>query len=553
MRSTSQATGSETVLEDGKPIVTTSDLQGRLTYANATFIDASGYAAEALEGRLQNTLYHTDMPPEVDADMWRTVLSGEPWRGLVKYRRDDGGYFWCIANVTPVIEKGKTTGFMSVCTKPKREQIQEAEQLYRTVKGGNPDGIRIVRGAAAARGWRKVANALRDITLAQRLALYFGGVALLALSMAAHAVLPYADSALHVQALLLVALALYGWRSLHRAVVAPIQASINAARILAGGDLTTRMAVDRHDELGQLQAFVRQLNLNLASILVDIRSNFTLTRATTTQVRTANVNLSERTEAQAANLQQTTANMGQITDTVGQTADNVNTASGVASEATALAERTGVAVAQVVAAMNDISQSSRQIVDIISLIDGIAFQTNILSLNAAVEAARAGESGRGFAVVASEVRNLAQRSAAAAKEIKSLIDTSAGKIEIGAGMAGAAGQDMDAVIEAIGRVASIMGEISGSTREQSSGVSQVKDAIMQLDEVTRQNAQMVEEASAATGVLDVQAQAMAKALAVFKLPPQAGAQGKPHATLVPATPGKSLPQARVGQPLARRA
>eukprot|EP01034_Spumella_vulgaris_P008852 gene8852-11251_t len=238
------------------------------------------------------------MPQEVDADMWRTVLSGEPWRGLVKYGRKDGGYFWCIANVTPVIEKGAATGFMSVCTKPKREQIQDAEQLYRSVKGGNPDGISIVRGAAAARGWRKVANALRDITLAQRLALCFGGMTLLALAMAAHAVLPYGERALHLQALLMAVLALYGWRNLHLAIVAPVQASINATRILAGGDLTTRMAVDRHDELGQLQAFIRQLNLNLASILVDIRGNFALTRSTTTQVRSANADLSARTEAQ---------------------------------------------------------------------------------------------------------------------------------------------------------------------------------------------------------------------------------------------------------------
>ncbi|KQW89079.1 hypothetical protein ASC94_21685 [Massilia sp. Root418] len=521
MRSTPQAAGHETVLEDGKPIVTTTDLKGRLTYANSTFTDASGYADEALAGRVQNTLYHPDMPGEVDEDMWRTVLSGEPWRGLVKYARRDGGYFWCIANVTPVIEKGKTTGFMSVCTKPKREQIAQAEQLYRSVRGGNPDGVRIVRGAAAARGWKKVRNALRDITLAQRLALCFGSMTLLALAMAAHAVLPYGAGVLHAQALLLALLALYGWRNLHQAVVAPIKASISATRILAGGDLTTRMAVDRHDELGQLQAFIRQLNLNLASILVDIRGNFALTRSTTTQVRAANADLSARTEAQAANLEQTSANMGHITGTVGQTADNVNAASGVASEATALAERTGVAVAQVVAAMNDISASSRQIVDIISLIDGIAFQTNILSLNAAVEAARAGESGRGFAVVAGEVRSLAQRSAAAAKDIKALIDASAGKIATGADMAGNAGKDMDAVIAAIGRVAGIMGDISHATREQSTGIGQIKDAIVQLDEVTHQNAQMVEEASAATAVLDTQTQAVAKALEVFKLPPQA--------------------------------
>jgi aerotaxis receptor len=518
----------ETLLEDGKPIVLTMDLQGRLTYANSTFTTVSGYSDEDLHGRLQKSLQHADMPDEIDADMLRTTLSGEPWRGLVKYRCKDGGYFWCIANVTPVIEKGRTTGFMSVCTKPKREQVQDADRLYRTVKGPNPDGVRILRGSAAPRGRKKIIKAMRDISLTQRMALCFGSMALLAVSMALHAVLPYPDSALHAQAVLMAALALYGWYNLHQAIVAPVQACINATRILAGGDLTTRMAVDRHDELGQLQAFVRQLNLNLASILGDIRGNFALTRSTTTQVRTANADLAARTEAQASNLEQTSAHMGLITGTVSQTADNVNTANGVATEATALAERTGVAVAQVVTAMDEIRQSSNKIVDIISLIDGIAFQTNILALNAAVEAARAGESGRGFAVVASEVRSLAQRSAAAAKDIKLLIDASAHKIEGGASVATTAGKDMEAVIAAIGRVAAIMGDIRGATREQSDGVNQVKDAIVQLDEVTRQNSQMVEEASAATGVLDLQAQAVAKALEVFKLPQQgkAGAGAK---------------------------
>jgi len=526
MRSTLTAVEPETLLEDGKPIVITTDLQGRLTYTNSTFIAVGNYAGEDLIGRPQKAFYHPDMPAQIDEDMLHTTMSGEPWRGLVKYRRKDGGYFWCIANVTPVIEKNRTTGFMSVCTKPKPHQVKDAEALYRTVKGPNPDGVRIARGGAAPSGRKKIANALRDISLSQRMALCFGSMALLALSMALHAVLPYSDAALHVQALLLAVLALYGWYNLHRAIVAPVQACINATRILAGGDLTTRMAVDRHDELGQLQAFVRQLNLNLASILGDIRGNFALTRSTTTQVRTANVDLAARTEAQAANLEQTTAHMGLITGTVSQTADNVNTANGVATEATALAERTGVAVAQVVTAMDEIRQSSHKIVDIIGLIDGIAFQTNILALNAAVEAARAGESGRGFAVVASEVRSLAQRSASAAKDIKALIDASADKIEGGASVATTAGKDMDAVISAIGRVASIMGDIRGATREQSDGVNQVKDAIVQLDEVTRQNSQMVEEASAATGVLDLQAQAVAKALEVFKLPPQAGADAK---------------------------
>ncbi len=552
MRSISNSADREVMLEDGKPIVSTTDLKGTLTYTNSTYIEVSGFADEELRGRQQSSLYHGDMPEQVNADMWRTVLSGEPWRGLVKHRCKDGSYFWCIANVTPVIEKGKTTGFMSVATKPKRNQIDEAADLYRTIKGSNPDGVAILRGGEAPRGWKKFKNLRRDITLAQRIGFSFGSMALFAALTASHSQFAFSNTTLVTLSLLTLALALFGWYNLHQAIVAPIQASINATRILSGGDLTTRMAVDRHDELGQLQAFIRQLNLNLASIIGDIRGNFALTRSTTTAVREANADLAARTEAQATNLEQTSASMGQITSTVAQTADNVNTASDVASEATALAHRTGIAVMQVVAAMEDINSSSRQIVDIISLIDSIAFQTNILALNAAVEAARAGEQGRGFAVVASEVRNLAQRSAAAAKDIKALIDTSAGKIEAGAGMASTAGQDMDAVIAAIGRVAAIMGEISTSTREQSKGISQVKDAIVQLDEVTHQNAQMVDEASAATGVLDVQAQAVAKALEVFKLVPQAGAKDKPGISLVRNGGGAGRSSNR-HMPMARRA
>jgi aerotaxis receptor len=529
MRTTLHAVEREVLLEDGKPLVSTTDLNGHLSYANSTFIEVSGMSEDELRGSTQSELYHPDMPAQIEADLWRTMRSGEPWRGLIKYRGKNSGFFWVIANFTPVIEKGVTTGFMAVGTKPKRQQIEQAEILYRTLKGANPDGVTILRGAAAPRGWRKLTAALRDITLAQRLALCFGSIAALAASLVLHTVVPYAPLWLYLQAGAIGLLALYCWRNLHLAIVAPIQASISATRILAGGDLTSRIAVDRRDELGQLQAFVRQLNLNLASIIGDIRGNFALTRSTASQVRAFNTDLAARTDAQASNLVQTSANMARITSTVGHTADNVNEASAVASTACELAERTGVAVGQVVTAMGDISQASARIVDIISMIDGIAFQTNILSLNAAVEAARAGESGRGFAVVANEVRNLAQRSAAAAREIKTLIDTSASKIEAGAGLATHAGENMDQVIAAIGQVASIMGTISAATREQNSGIGQVNDAIVELDEVTRQNASMVDEAAVSTGVLEVQAQAVAKALEVFKLVAQAPGRAKPAA------------------------
>jgi aerotaxis receptor len=207
-----------------------------------------------------------------------------------------------------VIEKGKTTGFMSVCTKPKRNQMDEAAQLYRTLKGNNPDGV---QHPARRRSTARHAQAGQPAAAISRwrsaLAVCFGAMALMAMLMALHAMFGYSDRVLHVLGGLSFALALYGWYNLHQAIVAPIQASINAARILAGGDLTTRMAVDRHDELGQLQAFVRQLNLNLASIIGDIRINFALTRSTTTTVRAANVDLAARTEAQASNLEQTSA------------------------------------------------------------------------------------------------------------------------------------------------------------------------------------------------------------------------------------------------------
>jgi aerotaxis receptor len=552
MRSTLPMTDRELVLEDGKNIVSTTDMKGNITFANATLIEISGFSEQELLGATRASLFHPDMPSQTEADLRRTVEAGTPWRGLVKQRCKDGAHFWIIANVTPVIENGAMTGFMSVCTRPKREQITKAEQLYRDLRAGHPGGPVLLRGAAAPRGWRKHADALRDISLAWRLALCFGALAALALGMAAHAVVAYPDSWLHLQAGAMIVLALFCWRNLHRAIIAPIEDSINALRTLAGGDLTTRIAVDRHDELGQLQAFVRQLNLNLSSMIGDIRGNFALTRSTTSQVRSSNLELSARTEAQAGNLEQTSASMAQITATVGQTADNVSEASQIAREATALAERAGVAVAEVIAAMGDISGASRRIVDIISLIDGIAFQTNILSLNAAVEAARAGESGRGFAVVASEVRNLAQRSAAAAKDINALISMSAKQIDAGTGMANHAGQNMDEVMVAIGKFADIMGMIRASTGEQSAGIGQVKDAILELEQVTQQNAVMVDDAAVSTGVLEVQATAVAKALEVFKLTNKAAA-GKPPRVALVASRVEAPQRAHAPRARARRA
>ena len=264
-------------------------------------------------------------------------------------------------------------------------------------------------------------------------------------------------------------------------------------------------------------AALRQTNINLHSIIGDVRSNFDEIRQATTEIASGNQNLSGRTESQASSLQQTAASMEQLTTNVQQSASSVASANQLAEAASHIAGQGGAIVSQVVTTMDDISTSSRKILDIIGLIDGIAFQTNILALNAAVEAARAGEQGRGFAVVAGEVRNLAHRSASAAKEVKQLIDLSIEKVNAGTVLTGSAGATMSEVIRSVSRVSSVMDEISTATREQGNGIVQVNQAVIQIDDITQQNAALVEQAAAAAASLAQQTECVAQAMAVFKL------------------------------------
>jgi len=299
--------------------------------------------------------------------------------------------------------------------------------------------------------------------------------------------------------------------------------------MMAGGDLTPSIDIRRDDEVGWLLAALRQTNVNLHSIIGDVRANFEEISQATDEIADGNMDLSGRTESQASSLQQTAASVEQLHSTVQQSASNVANANQLAERAQQVAAQGGDIVSQVVSTMGDINASSSRILDIIGLIDGIAFQTNILALNAAVEAARAGEQGRGFAVVASEVRALAQRSAGAAKEIKALIDTSIEKVQAGTVLTNSAGQTMGEVIESVRRVSQVMGEISNFTREQSAGIGQVNQALIQIDGLTQQNAALVEEAAAAAGNLAQQTRCVAQAMAVFKLrhAAQAAAQRKP--------------------------
>jgi methyl-accepting chemotaxis protein len=301
--------------------------------------------------------------------------------------------------------------------------------------------------------------------------------------------------------------------AISRSITRPLSRAVKIAETVAAGDLTSDASSTDVDETGQLLRALGRMNASLVAIVSNVRNSSDSIATGSSQIAVGNADLSQRTEEQASNLQQTAASMEELTATVKQNAETARAATQIASSASTAAADGGRVVGQVVSTMEEISQSSRKIVDIIGVIDGIAFQTNILALNAAVEAARAGEQGRGFAVVASEVRSLAQRSAEAAKEIKSLIGASVAKVESGTQLVDQAGKSMANIVGEVSRVNDLIGEISASSVEQSTGISQVGDAVQQLDQVTQQNAALVEESAAAAESLRVQA----AQLAVFKI------------------------------------
>jgi methyl-accepting chemotaxis protein len=302
-----------------------------------------------------------------------------------------------------------------------------------------------------------------------------------------------------------------------RSITGPLRQAVDVARTVATGNLGARIEVHATDETGQLLQALRDMNDALVDIVRDVRTGTETIASASHQIASGNADLSARTEQQASSLEETASSMEELTSTVKQNADNARQANQFAVSASEVAARGGRVMSEVVDTMGAINESARKIVDIIAVIDGIAFQTNILALNAAVEAARAGEQGRGFAVVASEVRSLAQRSAAAAKEVKALIDDSVAKVDGGTRLVDQAGTTMREVVASIGRVTDIMGEISAASREQTDGIGQVQDAIVQMDQATQQNAALVEEAAAASEALQEQAARLAQAVAVFRI------------------------------------
>ncbi|PXX45259.1 methyl-accepting chemotaxis protein [Undibacterium pigrum] len=358
----------------------------------------------------------------------------------------------------------------------------------------------------------------------------------------------YANSRTLILSLIIVTIALglllAYW--IAKVVAGPLQEAVRVAKTVASGDLTSNIEVKTSDETGELLQALKEMNASLLSVVSEVRTGTDLIATASTEIANGNMDLSARTESQAGSLEETASSMEELTSTVKHNSDNARQANQLSHSASAVAQKGGSVVSQVVDTMGSISESSKKIVDIIAVIDGIAFQTNILALNAAVEAARAGEQGRGFAVVASEVRNLAQRSASAAKEIKTLINDSVEKVDLGTRLVDQAGVTMQEVVDSVRRVSDIISEITAAGTEQSSGIDQINTAIIQMDHVTQQNAALVEEAAAAAGALQEQAANLSKVVSVFKLT---------HAHVAPvaqARPSKAVAR-QVGKPAATSA
>jgi aerotaxis receptor len=495
-------------------LMSTTDTQSHVTYANQAFIDVSGFSREEVSGQPHNLVRHPDMPREAFADMWATLKGGEPWTALVKNRRKNGDHYWVRANAVPVVREGRHVGYMSVRTKASREEIQAAEQLYRDFREGQAGRRRFHNGLIVRAGLGRVRSLAQTMSVRWRirtallaaLPLVAAGTWALGLGTGAVAsVVAAAGGALMLTSLLLE------WQ-----IAKPLEEVKAQALRVATGDSHSAVHMDRVDEIGMTLRTIGQLGLMFRWLIDDVSEQVLTVQKAVKEIAQGNLDLSSRTEQAAASVQETASSMEQMTATVKNNADTATQANQLSGAAREAAAAGGEAVSQAVETMGDISTSSRRIADIIGVIDGIAFQTNILALNAAVEAARAGEQGRGFAVVAGEVRSLAQRSAEAAREIKTLIGASVDKVEAGSKIVNDAGRTMQDIVAQVSRVSDLIAEISAATNEQNGGIAQVSQAVGHLDQITQQNAALVEQGAAASGSLQQQTERLVEAVSVFR-------------------------------------
>ncbi|HEX5784050.1 MAG TPA: methyl-accepting chemotaxis protein, partial [Burkholderiaceae bacterium] len=514
MRNNQPVTQNEQKLLDDQTLISVTDLKGRITYANKAFISLSGYLEDELLGQPHNIVRHPDMPEEAFRDLWATIESGSPWSGLVKNRRKNGDFYWVRANATPMRDGDRIVGYLSVRTKPAEDEVRAAEGLYARMRQEAQSGHqvhvlergRVVRAGLLARWGRQVTPGLRGRILwltvlsatIPQLLLQLGVPPTLSMVCAWGAA---------------VGAGLWIWQLMG----APLHRVVAQANRVAAGDLSENLRLTESGLLGELQQALAQVQLTTRTVVRDVRHEVGNLRGGTQEIAMGNNDISNRVESQASSIEQTAASMEQINGTVKQTTDTAAQGAELANHTLAIARRSHESVQAVTDTMQGIEESSRRIGDIIKVIEGVAFQTNILALNAAVEAARAGDAGRGFAVVAAEVRALAQRTSSAAKEIRDLIEESHRRVQDGALRAGEARARVDESMAAVDKVTAMLDGIRTATQQQLSGTSHITQALSDMDDITQQNAAMVEELAAASRSLNDQVDAVHYSIRVFRL------------------------------------
>jgi len=486
-------------------IISTTNLKGILTSANDDFIRMSGFTWDELSGKNHNIIRHPDMPPEAYANLWETLKSGKPWMGIVKNRNKCGDHYWVDAFASAQYEDGQVIGYQSVRVKPKQEWVDRAEALYAKIMSKKTDSD-------------KRRSALSSVKLT-RFPLSFTtrvGLSVSSLFIVLFTILAAAGQIAWIPAL---AGAVTG-AGVSYATVYTLLSGLRkmAARSekIANDALTRYIYTGRTDEIGQIEYALIFMNAKLRTAIGRVKESSSVLDHSASEIATGNLYLSERTENQASSLEETASSMEEITSTVQQNADNARQANQLVHDSQRYAEKSGAVVTSAMHAMAEIHDSSKEIAEIINVIDSIAFQTNLLALNAAVEAARAGEQGRGFAVVANEVRNLAGRSADSAKQIKILINDSVAKVEKGASLVNESGEALRMITESVKKVSDIVAEISESCQEQANGIEQINQAVSQIDETTQQNAALVEESAAASEAMSQKVKLLAGLAYQFK-------------------------------------
>ncbi|WP_434532935.1 methyl-accepting chemotaxis protein, partial [Enterobacter asburiae] len=478
-------TQNEYPLDDDTTLMSTTDVHSYITHANDTFVQVSGYQLDELTGQPHNMVRHPDMPKAAFADMWYTLQQGEPWSGIVKNRRKNGDHYWVRANAVPMVRQGLVTGYMSIRTKATAEEIAAVEPLYRALNDGSCMK-RIHKGLVVGKGWlgKLPAMPLRWRVRSVMAALF----AVLAATLIATSAgwMPLAAAALVM---------LLGTLLFEQQIVRPVENVARQALKVATGERNSVQHLNRSDELGLTLRAVGQLGLMCRWLINDVSSQVVSVRDGSDRLAQGNEDLNDRTRQTVANVQQTVATMNQMAASVQSNSETAAEVDKLSVAASSAATKGGNAMQTVVKTMDDIADSTQRIGSITSLINDIAFQTNILALNAAVEAARAGEQGKGFAVVAGEVRHLASRSASAANDIRKLIDASASKVQSGSEQVHAAGRTMDDIVEQVKNVTQLIAQISHATSEQATGLSELTRAVAELDSITQKNADLVEESA----------------------------------------------------------